>query len=54
MRKEAKNMNTKENIKNEILMKMKHHLGTLEYSMLETVLHNTLYDVEMVKSEIDC
>ena len=46
-------MNTKENVKNEILMKMKHHLGTLEYSMLETVLHNTLYDVEMVKSEID-
>lgn len=46
-------MTGKNNLKNEILLKMKHHLGTIEYSILETVLHDTLYDVEVIKSEIE-
>lgn len=43
-------MTKKENIKDEILIKMKYHLGTNEIAILESVLNKTLYDVNIVDS----
>lgn len=43
-------MTCKEVFKNEILMKMKYHLGKNELAILETVLSETLYRVEVMES----
>ena len=46
-------MTHKEDIKNEILMKMRHHLGDVEQTILENVLHEVLYNVHISKSETE-
>ena len=43
-------MTRKEAFKNEILMKMKYHLGKNELMILETILSETLYQVDIVEA----
>ncbi len=44
-------MTVKENLKNEILIKMKNHLGTTEMIILENVLNDTMYNKNIAEEE---
>lgn len=46
-------INTKEDLKNEILIRMRQHLGTEEYLLLENILRETFYDIEIVVPDIE-
>lgn len=53
-------MTTKDNLTNEILLKMQHHLGSTEMSILQNVLSESFYDVDvydkksnMLSTEVD-
>lgn len=46
-------INTKEDLKNEILIRMRQHLETEEYLLLENILRETFYDIEIVVPDIE-